>query len=114
MSAAGLQLYAPACYNIIYLFKLYMRGSFLIENALATKNKRGTMLRGWRTVSCQAMAHALLHKRMRARHYYRMDLVSRTVTAFSPGYRAGTTIPGLKVEPSVPGHRAGTKEMTRD
>ena len=30
-------------------------------------------------------------------HYYRMDLLSRTVTAFSPGYRAGTTIPGLKV-----------------
>ena len=43
-------------------------------------------------------------------HYYRMDLLSRTITAFSPGYRAGTTIPGLKVEPSVPGHRAGTKE----
>ena len=39
-----------------------------------------------------------------------MDLLSRAVTAFSPGYRAGTTIPGLKVEPSVPGHRAGTKE----
>ena len=30
-------------------------------------------------------------------HYYRMDLLSRAVTAFSPGYRAGTTIPGLKV-----------------
>ena len=43
-------------------------------------------------------------------HYYRMDLLSRTVTAFSPGYHAGTTIPGLKVEPSVPGHQAGTKE----
>ena len=43
-------------------------------------------------------------------HYYRMDLLSRAVTAFSPGYRAGTTIPGLKVKPSVPGHRAGTKE----
>ena len=43
-------------------------------------------------------------------HYYRMDLLSRAVTAFSPGYRAGTTIPGLKVEPSVPGHRAGIKE----
>jgi len=43
-------------------------------------------------------------------HYYRMDLLSRTVMAFSPGYRAGTTIPGLKVKPSVPGHRAGTKE----
>ena len=27
-------------------------------------------------------------------HYYRMDLLSRAVTAFSPGYRAGTTIPG--------------------
>ena len=39
-----------------------------------------------------------------------MALLSRAVTAFSPGYRAGTTIPGLKVEPSVPGHRAGTKE----
>ena len=39
-----------------------------------------------------------------------MDLLSRAVTAFSPGYRAGTMIPGLKVEPSVPGHRAGTKE----
>ena len=39
-----------------------------------------------------------------------MDLLSRAVTAFSPGYRAGTTIPGLKVESSVPGHRAGTKE----
>ena len=38
-----------------------------------------------------------------------MDLLSRAVTAFSPGYRAGTTIPGLKVEPSVPGHRAGTQ-----
>ena len=43
-------------------------------------------------------------------HYYRMDLLSRAVTAFSPGYRAGTTIPGLKVEPSVLGHKAGTKE----
>ena len=43
-------------------------------------------------------------------HYYRMDLLSWAVTAFSPGYRAGTTIPGLKVEPSVPGHRAGIKE----
>jgi len=43
-------------------------------------------------------------------HYYRMDLLSWAVTAFSPGYRVGTTIPGLKVEPSVPGHRAGTKE----
>ena len=43
-------------------------------------------------------------------HYYRMDLLSRAVTAFSPSYRAGTTIPGLKVEPSVPGHRAGIKE----
>ena len=43
-------------------------------------------------------------------HYYRMDLLSRAVTAFSPGYRAGTTIPGLKVSPLVPGHRAGTKE----
>jgi len=43
-------------------------------------------------------------------HYYRMDLLSRAVTTFSPGYRAGTTIPELKVEPSVPGHRAGTKE----
>ena len=43
-------------------------------------------------------------------HYYRMDLLSRAVTAFSPGYRAGTTILGLKVEPSVLGHRAGTKE----
>ena len=39
-----------------------------------------------------------------------MDLLSRTVTAFSPDYRAGTTIPGLKVPPLVPGHRAGTKE----
>ena len=43
-------------------------------------------------------------------HYYRMDLLSRTVTAFSPDYRAGTTIPRLKVPPLVPGHRAGTKE----
>ena len=43
-------------------------------------------------------------------HYYRMDMLSWAVTAFSPGYRAGTTIPGLKVEPSVPGHRAGIKE----
>ena len=43
-------------------------------------------------------------------HYYRMDLLSRTVTAFSPGYHAGTTIPGLKVPPLVSGHRAGTKE----
>ena len=43
-------------------------------------------------------------------HYYRMDLLSRAVTAFSPGYRAGTTILGLKVKPSVPSHRAGTKE----
>ena len=42
-------------------------------------------------------------------HYYRIDLLSRAVTAFSPGYCAGTTILGLKVEPSVPGHRAGTK-----
>ena len=39
-----------------------------------------------------------------------LDLLSRAVTAFSPGYRAGTTIPGLKVEPSVPGHRAGIKD----
>ena len=39
-----------------------------------------------------------------------MDLLSRAVTAFSPGYRAGTTIPGLKVPPLVPGHRAWTKE----
>ena len=38
-----------------------------------------------------------------------MDMLSWAVTAFSPGYRAGTTIPGLKVEPSVPGHRAETK-----
>ena len=29
---------------------------------------------------------------------------------FSPGYRARTTITKLKVEPSVPGHRAGIKE----
>ena len=43
-------------------------------------------------------------------HCYRMALFFRTVTAFSPGYHVGTTIPGLKVEPSVPGHRAGTKE----
>ena len=43
-------------------------------------------------------------------HYYRMDLLSQAVTAFSPGYRAGTTIPGLKVSPLVLGHRAGTKE----
>ena len=43
-------------------------------------------------------------------HYYRMDLLSRAVAAFSLGYRAGTTILGLKVEPSVPGHRAGTKD----
>ena len=43
-------------------------------------------------------------------YYYRMDLLSRAVTAFSPDYRAGTTIPGLKVEPSVPGHRARIKE----
>ena len=43
-------------------------------------------------------------------HYYRMDLLSRAVTVFSPGYHAGTMIPGLKVEPSVLGHRAGTKE----
>jgi len=42
-------------------------------------------------------------------HYYRMALLSRAVMAFSPGYRVGTTIPGLNVEPSVPGHRAGTK-----
>ena len=45
-------------------------------------------------------------------HYYRMDLLSRAVTAFSPSYRAGTTIPGLKVPPLVPGHRAGTKGST--
>ena len=38
-------------------------------------------------------------------HYYIVDLLSRAVTAFSPGYHAGTTIP-----PLVPGHRAGTKE----
>ena len=42
-------------------------------------------------------------------HYYRMDLLSRAITVFSPGYRAGTTIPGLKVEPLVPSHRDGTK-----
>jgi len=47
---------------------------------------------------------------IRSLHYYRMDLLSRAVTAFSPGYRAGTTIPRLKVPPLVPGHRAGTKE----
>ena len=40
-----------------------------------------------------------------------MAFLSRAVTAFSPGYRAGTTIPGLKVEPSVPGHPTGTKEV---
>ena len=39
-----------------------------------------------------------------------MALLSQAVTVFSPGYRAGTMIPGLKVEPSVPGHRAETKE----
>ena len=38
----------------------------------------------------------------RSYHYYRMNLLSRAVTVFSPGYRAGTTIPGLKVEPSFP------------
>ena len=43
-------------------------------------------------------------------HYYRMDLLSRAVTAFSPGYRTGTTILRLKAPPLVPGHRAGTKE----
>ena len=43
-------------------------------------------------------------------HYYRMDLLSRAVTTFSPGYRARTTISGLKVPPLVPGHRAETKE----
>ena len=37
-------------------------------------------------------------------------LLSRAVTAFSSGYHARTTIPELKVEPSVPGHRARTKE----
>ena len=37
-------------------------------------------------------------------------IVVPAVTAFSPGYRTGTTILGLKVEPSVLGHRAGTKE----
>ena len=51
-----------------------------------------------------------LETRQGRSHYYRMDLLSRAVTAFSPSYRAGTTIPGLKVEPSVPGHRAGIKE----
>ena len=44
------------------------------------------------------------------KHYYRMDLLSRAVTTFSPGYRAGTMIPRLKVPPLVPGHRAGAKE----
>ena len=39
-----------------------------------------------------------------------MDLLSQAVTAFSPGYRAGTMILRLKVPPLVPGHRAGTKE----
>jgi len=43
-------------------------------------------------------------------HYYRMALLSRVVKAFSPGYRAGTTIPELKVEPLIPGHQARTKE----
>ena len=39
-----------------------------------------------------------------------MDLLSRAVIAFSPGYRAGTTIPGLNVPPLVPSHRTGTKD----
>jgi len=43
-------------------------------------------------------------------HYYRMALLFQAVTVFSPGYHAGTTIPELKVKPSIPGHRAGTKE----
>ena len=53
-----------------------------------------------------------LHIELYKKHHYRMDLLSRAVTAFSPGYRAGTTIPGLKVNvpPLVPGHRAGTKD----
>ena len=42
-------------------------------------------------------------------HYYRMALLSRVVKAFSPGYHAGTTIPELKVEPSVPGLKTETK-----
>ena len=41
-------------------------------------------------------------------HYYRMALLSQAVTAFSPGYRTGTIISGLKF--LVPGHRAGAKE----
>ena len=51
-----------------------------------------------------------MHYQLGHVHYYRMALLSRAVTAFSPGYRAGTTILGLKVEPSVPDHRAGIKE----
>ena len=43
-------------------------------------------------------------------HCYRIVLLFRTVTVFSLSYRVGTTISGLKVEPSVPGHRARTKE----
>ena len=43
-------------------------------------------------------------------HYYRMVLLSRAVMGFSSGYRTGTTISELKVEPSVLGHRARTKE----
>ena len=59
---------------------------------------------------CVAVGRRMLMGWLRILHYYRMDLLSRAVTAFSPGYRAGTTISELKVEPSVPGHRAGTKE----
>ena len=51
------------------------------------------------------------YQRIQTLHYYRMDLLSRAVIAFSPDYRAWTTIPGLKVEPSVPGHRAGNKDL---
>ena len=57
---------------------------------------------------CCRLHHSLRHSR--TAHYYRMDLLSRAVTAFSPGYRTGTTILGLKVPPLVPGHRAGAKE----
>jgi len=44
-----------------------------------------------------------------SRHWYRTDLLSRSKTTYSPGWRAGTKRSGLKVPPLVPARRPETK-----
>jgi hypothetical protein len=88
---------------VTYMLVLRSKGAHSLTLEDIVDNVMGIIIGAHGTTS------ALITFMMR-HHYYIMDLLSRAVTAFSPSYHAGTTIPGLKVKPSVPGHRAGTKE----